>query len=80
MRLLDRFQVVLMPGREVLACGLTLAEAVAYVSGYEEANGDGACKAVIALPDRPAVAASARQLRGTSRTRAGKPEAAIRLA
>lgn len=81
MRLLNRFEVVLMPGREVLACGLTLAEAVAYVSGYEEANGDGLKKAVIALSsDRPALASSARQLRGTGRARAGKPEPTIRLA
>jgi hypothetical protein len=79
MKLLNRFEVVLMPRREVLACGLTLAEAVAYVSGYEEANGDGACEAVIALPDRPGVAASSRRLRSTPAA-ARRPEAAVRLA
>jgi len=76
MKLLDRFQVVLMPRREVLACGLSLAEAVAYVSGYEEANGDGRCEAVIALSQRPALAASSRQLRHSRR----RPQGSLRLA
>jgi hypothetical protein len=80
MKVLNRFEVVLMPQREVLASGLTLAEAVAYVSGYEEANGDGACEAVIALPDRPAVAASSRRRRGSSAAHGRRTEPAIRLA
>ncbi len=71
MACLDRFQVVLMPRREVLASGLSLAEAVAYVGGYEEVNDDGQQQAVIALTHQPALAASGRRLRREAAT-AGK--------
>jgi hypothetical protein len=63
MSLLDRFQVVLMPQRVVLATGLTMAEAAAYVRGYEEVSDPGECQAVIARGSQIALAASARRLR-----------------
>jgi hypothetical protein len=80
MALLDRFQVVLMPRREVLASGLTLAEAVAYVGGYEEVNGDGQQQAVIALTHQPALAASGRHLRRDKAVHSQRPSAPLRSA
>ena len=76
----DRFQVVLMPRREVLATGLTLAEAVAYVGGYDEVNDDGEQQAVIALIHQPALAASGRRLRREGAVHAQTPSASLRSA
>ena len=80
MATLDRFEVVLMPRREVLATGLTLAEAVAYVGGYEEVNHDGQQQPVIALAYHPVRAASGRQLRRHAAADAAKPSAPLRSA
>jgi hypothetical protein len=80
MALLDRFQVVLMPRHEVLATGLTLAEAVAYVGGYEEVNGEGQQQAVIALAQQPALAASGRHLRRNTAVHSQRPSAPLRSA
>jgi hypothetical protein len=80
MTFLDRFQVVLTPRQEVLASGLTLAEAAAYVSGYREANDDGQQQAVIALADRPALAASGRRLRRQAANHAKRPSVPLRSA
>jgi len=62
MSYLRQFQVVMMPQREVLATGLTMAEAAAFVGGYEEVSERGERQAVIALCSAPALAASARCL------------------
>jgi hypothetical protein len=79
MSFIDRFQVVLMPQREILAAGLTLAEAVAYLGGYQEVNDPGRQQAVIALAQQPAVAASARRLRSQA-AYAARPSAHLRTA
>jgi hypothetical protein len=80
MACLDRFQVVLMPRREVLATSLTLAEAVAYVSGYDEVNSGGQQQAVIALIHPPALAASGRRLRREAAVHAERPSRPLRSA
>jgi hypothetical protein len=68
--MLARFQVVLVPSREVLASDLTLSEAVAYVEAYQEVSEPGEFEAVIALGQPPASAASARRLRRQATTQA----------
>lgn len=76
---LDRFQVVLLPRREVLAYGLTLAEAGAYASGYQEVNDRGPQVAVIAREGQSLLASSARRLRQTS-AKGARPSALLRSA
>jgi hypothetical protein len=78
MSYLNRFQVVLMPEREVVASGLTMSEAVAFISGYEEVSEPGGKQAVIALGSPPELAASARRLRRA--TQAGRSLPSLRLA
>jgi len=51
-----RFQVMLLPGRELLVSNCSLAEAVAFQRGYHEAMVAGEQRAVIAV-DRPEIAA-----------------------
>jgi hypothetical protein len=48
---LDRYQIVLLPRREVLVADCSLGEAVAYVRGYHEASQQGRREAVI-VPSR----------------------------
>jgi hypothetical protein len=80
MACLDQFEVVLTPQREILATGLTLAEAVAYVSGYDEVTSGGRRQAVIALIHPPALAASGRRLRREAAVHAERPSRPLRSA
>ena len=64
---LDRFQVVLLPRREVMVSDLKLSEAAAYLRGYHDVMPPGRQEAVIARVRQAAQAASARSLRRPGR-------------
>lgn len=75
---LDRFQVVLLPRREVLVSDLQLPEAVAYLAGYCEVMPPGRQEAVIApMPQKGTSAASARSLRRPGQAAKGERPASV---
>lgn len=78
---LDRFQVVLLPRREVLVSDLPLREAVAYLAGYNEVMPPSRQQVVIAPMPARGASASARSLRRPSpAAKAERPAEVVRSA